>query len=542
MTNTTASGQHHNRTIDHDLDYRATLRLLQQTFDMSADRPLFVLDVPPGALGQAFLAGLPADQRQHHDCRACLRFLDIVGPLALITDAGTISPFMRAIAAVAPGIYGPAFMRVADVLRRRSAPIAGVLVLEAGACRFGRELDVATDGRRWSHFTIRVGHTGGLRPNVTETSHQASARLLHEHGLVMQALADFTIEQLELAGALLRSDKFQRREKALPQLGWLIDLHHKSTNVPARRSALVWRAVATAPAGWAHVRGNVLGALLTDIADGLDHAAIAKRWNERMDPTQYQRPTAPVTEGNVAQAERMVADLGIASALQRRFARLEEIDAVWKPAHLEAPARSPSVFGHLLKGKPSVQGVDLPPITVTWVKFAATVLPDADLVEVLAPRMGGFCALVTAVDPEAKPILQWDRPTRRNPVSVYTYPDGSSAEQWGLRATYHAATAICLDPAHWYGNPAGNHGQRAIAILQGARDVGYVSSGGFFPEQLVKELHAVRSTLEAYARKAVVAGKDEATACGIFLVGPNGPRIRVTSRGVQVNYRIDRWD
>lgn len=63
-------------------------------------------------------------------------------------------------------------------------------------------------------------------------------------------------------------------------------------------------------------------------------------------------------------------------------------------------------------------------------------------------------------------------------------------------------------------------------------------------EVLSSELHEIRKTLEAYAKDAVAAGKDEAEACGllVFKGGAIGHTFRVTSSGVRVRYTLDRWD
>ena len=90
-----------------------------------------------------------------------------------------------------------------------------------------------------------------------------------------------------------------------------------------------------------------------------------------------------------------------------------------------------------------------------------------------------------------------------------------------------------------------HQGESVVFILAGARDKKYVKGAGFFPEFLKSEYHAIRSTMEAYARNAVVEGQDEAGACGLVLTkgGSWNHVFRVTSgNGVQVDYRIDRWD
>jgi len=54
--------------------------------------------------------------------------------------------------------------------------------------------------------------------------------------------------------------------------------------------------------------------------------------------------------------------------------------------------------------------------------------------------------LVTAKHPEAPPILQWDSPDKRNPVSLYVYVNGSATADWNLRADDMARDVEPLAP------------------------------------------------------------------------------------------------
>src|SRR2546425_8355197 len=75
----------------------------------------------------------------------------------------------------------------------------------------------------------------------------------------------------------------------------------------------------------------MFGTLLEDISNGLPLPEVSKRFAEKMHPLRYQRPQAAPSEGQLAQAEKIVAQLGAAGSLARRFARLEEVETIWTP-------------------------------------------------------------------------------------------------------------------------------------------------------------------------------------------------------------------
>ena len=98
----------------------------------------------------------------------------------------------------------------------------------------------------------------------------------------------------------------------------------------------------------------------------------------------------------------------------------------------------------------------------------------------------------------------------------------------------------------WSGKRTFAHQGEAVAfLLEGARDTEYTTGAGFFPSFLKSEFHEIRATMEAYAKDAVVAGKDEAEACGICLAkgGKWYLTFRVTSPGgARATFLLDRWD
>ena len=188
----------------------------------------------------------------------------------------------------------------------------------------------------------------------------------------------------------------------------------------------------------------------------------------------------------------------------------------------------------------------IPPITMTWDKFQRTVLPTAEAIEYLVPSTRtSFAVLVTAANPEAAPILQWDREDARNPVSLYVWKAGSYSSQFGLAAgKFHPVSAVALQPSMWGAASGMEHqGQSVMLILDGAQET--VQSGAaLFPEILKAEFHGIRSVIEAYSASATIEGMDQPHAVGLSLSkgGNCGAHIRVTTGGRAVDYKLDRWD
>jgi len=492
-----------------------------------------------------FLAGLPEHRHQHYVCHACRRFFERYGGLVSVGEDGATQSVLWG-AADLPGFFADALAAVRAKVER--AKVAGVFL--CGDKVWGRPVTGT-----WTHLS-GVPDPTMVFTHPLKTAGQVMAEKREDFVTLKRGLAEFPAEAVEQAVKVLEADALDRGEKTLGVARWLLQLHRAIgwSKGPARDN-LVWRAVATAPPGWCHVRSTMIGTLLDDIVTGLPFDSIKARWAAKMHPLQYQRPTASPSAGAIAQAEKVVAQLDSAGALRRRFARLEDILAfLWRPAAEEAPAKAEKpaggVFDHLKGNRAAVKPVELPAAVMTWEKFQRTVLPGAAAVEFLVPSgQVPFYGMVTAADPEAPPILQWDglEGHQRNPASWYFYHGGSYAANWNLSpGSWCKVNAACLAPPAWQEPEKFKHqGDKVFFVLEGCRDLRHERGGGFFPECLRSEYHGVRSVMEAYVQSATIAGKDEGTANGVALQrngGDWGLTVRVRSAGGLATYRLDRWD
>lgn len=505
-------------------------------------QPLFRVETPDD-LFDLYLEELPPADRQHHNCSACRHFMRDYGNLVTVRDDGTLRSVFWS-TGKSPNLYGTA----AWVLNKavRAGRIEGVALPSV------RVWGTAITGP-WTHFAAvppaDVLHTHGPERNRS----QAEAAKLHDYQTLQAALGDFTQPMVQQAFTLLSSGAMYQSERFIGPMRFLMDRVEERQRVRhgEYRNNLVWRAVATAPDGFCHPRTTIIGTLLEDLAAGLPYAAVARKFEEKVHPLRYMRPQAAPAAGNIAVAERLVEQLGIASALKRRFARLEEIETLWRPPtpEPEAPGLAAGVFSHLVAKSelPPKSPLDIPAQDVTWEKFFRTVLPTARKIEAfVGTGLQNFCALTMQSDPEAKPILQWDSEARRNPFSWYVYVDGSYASQWNLPAAnvWVPVTAIAPQPSLWdTGAKSEHHGKSVLFVLDGCRDT-KPAGLALFPVLLQASLHAVRATIEAHSNDGVLEGAAEATACGLRAAdGSHSPvMVRVTGPYGVTSYRIGDWD
>lgn len=524
--------------------YQQFLHDLNKAFNKRIDIPnlrLFKTDVPD--LWETYLNSLPEATRQYHTCTACRHFIQRYGSLVTIDSQGRQRSALWADSVFAPAYYFPALQKMQELVEH--AKVIGVFIPEE------RVLGTPQTGD-WRHLAITVP-LNLVHVSRALTANQTAAERLEDFKTMQRAIGEFNRAVVAQAVVILEADALYRSEKVLGPAKWLLELHDVLANAPDTQWSydnLIWRAVASAPPGFAHPRSSMIGTLLEDLAEGLPLADVSRKFKAKMDPLQYQRPQAAPSAGNLASAEKLVEKLGIAPSLVRRFARPEDVQTIWTPPRSKTPATpTEGVFAGIA---PKVKApaptdakvLDLPSQNMTWTRFAETALPKALAVEVyLTNNPQPITAFTTAVHPDAPPILQWDREDVRNPVAWYVWNNGSVPRDWSLTANrFHKVWGISNSPSHWFGSNPPNQKEAAVLLIEGLRETKQ-SGSALFPEILKSELHSVRSSIEAYSRKHHLEGLAGPHAGGL-VIGHDSKaqvRVRVTTAASRAEYVIDRW-
>jgi hypothetical protein len=516
-----------------DADYDRTVRNIQRQFaERFADVPLFTTDTEHTIWNVYLGTFRDGAERQYHNCTACKNFMRRFGTLVAIDEQGRLE-----------SVIWPHDEPTLESLRSyvQSARVTGVF-------RTNETVWGKPETGEWRHYAV-TPPAQHVHRNKLYTAGQVRASKTEDYRTVQRALAEFTLEQLEMAVQIITIGDLERNEKVLGPATWLRDLKraHDAMRHRLQRENIVWRAIATAPAGFCHPRTSMIGTLLDDIVAGKNYDDISRTWTAKMHPLRYQRPQAAPREGAVKRAEEIAERLGIAASLPRRFARLDEIPTVWtpKPAARVAVIGAGPVFGHLLTPPKAPIELKASGRNMTWTTFHRDVLPVAEKIELLAPTIGPYCALVTAVNADAPPLFQWDREGQRNPVSWYFWHGGSSAASFRLTAgTWTPVDAITFMPSMWNGGHE-HQGAGVMFVLHGAQET-RMSGAALFPETMRSELHEVRSVIEAYSKRADIAGVNEPHVAGIMVQKGNADwsrfiRLRVTSGSLVAQYTLDRW-
>lgn len=516
-----------------DAAYRSILDSFQRSArSLIGNGPVFTTDA--SGLFDAYIGAFPARARQHHTCSACRRFMENFGGLVTIAEDGSIKPVFWPQSAEWMGEYAPQIAALrARVLKSK---VNGVFLSKDTV--WGQPVTGA-----WCHFAVTLPRVMARRSR-TLTPGQEMAERREDFATVSRALSEWSIDALNAAVRLLESDALYRSEKLHGAAVWLRDLAVARKENRKGSSAILWRAIGTAPAGFCHPRSGMLGTLLDDLASGAEFNAVSRRFAEKMHPLRYQRPTAAPLAGTISQAEKLVDTLGLRRSFERRFARPDDVrEWMWQPKSEEAKP-SGGMFSHLKPKGDQPITLSVPETVMSWTVFARDILPRVRTMQAYVPSLASFVTLVTAEHADAPPIFQWDRDEARNPVSWYVWHGGSSAQQYGLSGgSYVPVVGLCASPHQWLGAKSDHFPAGILALLEGATETRN-SGSALFPECLKSDLHGIRSVVEAHARSQKIADRgDHAGGTGLLISAKgDGVRLRVSIDGITAHYKIDRLE
>lgn len=486
-------------------------------------------------LADVFLNHLPDEVRQDHTCNCCRGFLKRYGGLAVIDDNGVVRSALWGFGGY-PRVYAAA---ISTLLMRveRSNPTGVFLHDEPLIAR-------PHDGSR-THFGLQ--HDNLFHHDIM-TKAQAMAAKREDHKTLKRALEEYPRADCNRALTLLAADALYRGEQHVAPVRFLIETHDAVARVhPGRRDAILWQAVAEAPAGFCSPRGTMVGTLIEDIQGGLPDHDIKARFASKKDPTKYKRPQAAPAAGNIAQAEKAIEKLDLATAMRRRFARRDEVKAIWRSQHKNPAVVQTGVFvGVAIKGEatrrvPLGHPVESGPIT--WAKFQRDVMPSALAIEVWVPQVCSLTSILTSQDPEAKPIMRWDRADRRNPFSWFVYAGHRDSEDWGIKPGWNRVDMISDSPAVWgIPVPYCEYNVMPILYIPGAYDRRPSLDMMLFPEVLRSALHPYRASIEAYSRANKMEPPNSESACGVVINPKSQTKVRVTTDHGIITYTIDRME
>jgi len=390
-------------------DFLSFKLAVSKQFDLMKQHSLFRMAVTKEALWDTYLGSFPEGtnpifkERREHDCQCCRSFIRAVGGLVAIIDGKIVSIWD----VKTEGEY----QVVADALSAlvKSAPIENIFLHTETQAGIDKNFQDTGEGiKTWNHFYIKLP-TANICKGV-----DIGTRLGESHSakdVFARALAELTLDSVDTVLELIAQNSLYRGEehKFVVDSFRKLKVAYGELTTDSQRDIFCWSSAA--PGSVKHIRNSAIGTLLVDLSEGMDLDVAVKVFEFKVAGPNYKRPTALVTKAMVEKAQKAIEELGLTSALERRYATLQDI-TVNNILFADRDAKKViqgGVFAEISSGiaeKPqSFDKVEEIPVDV----FLSSVMPAAKSVEVMLENRheANLVSLIAPVDPEAKNMFKW---------------------------------------------------------------------------------------------------------------------------------------
>jgi len=286
-------------------------------YERMSKHELFVVDT--GDLFETYLAAFPEGTdpiyrvRTVHDCNADKNFIRRLGNLIMLGDNGERISVWDWVGAL-PYPYDLVAVRLSNVVQQ--APIKSVFRTKEKLFGSAPNRDNHDESIVWDHFMGKVASRHhSTTPDKLRGERDAIAQVLHRGLDELNASDMETVLDLIEAKALYRGEEHVASIKGFRQLqaGYV---------TAADRDAFVWSHLDDRNARF---RNTVIGTLLTDLAEGVELEKAVKKFEAKVAPENYKRPTALITPKMIEQAVETLNTLGLTDAIERRYAVIEDV-------------------------------------------------------------------------------------------------------------------------------------------------------------------------------------------------------------------------
>ena len=381
-------------------------KAVQKQFELMHPHGLYRVSVDKDLLWEKYLGSFPPGtdplfkERTEHDCQCCKHFIRAVGGLVTIVNGSLMSIWDVEV----PEPYQAIVKALSEFVK--SQPIDNVFLTPEKVIGTDKNHSEGPNGvLTWEHFSVKIpaafvmkGEDIGTKLGETRSTKDVFLRSLKE--ISLDSLD--TVLELIAQNSLYRGEENRFAVEAFRKL-------KKEFDKAKNEELFVWARVAGTPTSVSKIRSTAIGTLLVDLSEGGEMDAAVASFEAKVAPANYKRPTALVTKAMIQKAQQKIEELGFTSALERRYATLDDI-TINNILFADRSVRSQmNVFDSLSAAVPDkVQKMDKVE-EVGVEKFLSDVLPKAESLEVMFENRhaGNLVSLVAPVHPDAKGMFKW---------------------------------------------------------------------------------------------------------------------------------------
>lgn len=367
---------------------------------------LFKTNIDKDTLWYTYLNSFPEGtnkiyrERTEYDCQCCKQFIRACGNVVAIIDNKLVSIWDIKV----DGYYQIVANALSKLVKSKAIKDLFLYSDKKIGTNFNHQLTESGDTIKWEHFYLEL-------PSKFVETEDRLGKILSDHrnnkGVIKRGLDEISIDACDTVLELIDQNSLYRGEEHLKTVEFFKEMKNEYDLLKnnKERDNFCWDR-----SKYPGTRNTVIGTLLVDISNDVDLTQAVKMFEAKVAPENYKRPTAVITKSMIANAQKKVEELGIESALSRRFAKTEDITVNNILFANRDTKKAMNVFDEMAKEVPE-NVKKFKKVEEVGVKdFIENILPKAENIEVMVENKhtNNFMSLIAPVyTGDVAPIFKW---------------------------------------------------------------------------------------------------------------------------------------
>lgn len=304
--------------------------LIKSNFEMiSKDSDyLFEVELDKDVLWNLYLDSFPAGtneifrERRSKDCSSCRQFVKNFGNIVLIKDNK-----MTSVWEVETG--SEEYQPVLDALSKhvKSFPVTNVWVNKFKSIGIGKNHERLSNGEilTWEHLYLELPKKFVVKSSKSEAELKGNYRDVRN--VFKRSLDEITEESVLTTIDLINQNSLPRGTEWKSQLALFLKLKKDYTSLKTEKEKanFAWEQSMKVGSAIGKIRNHSIGTLLIDLSEEVDLDTAVRKYERIVAGENYKRPKAIYTQKMLDDAKKTLTELGYLTALNRRYATLDDI-------------------------------------------------------------------------------------------------------------------------------------------------------------------------------------------------------------------------
>lgn len=397
--------------------------LVQQQFEkMLKTGQLYVVNVPGKDLWDLYLNSFKNakvfrdPESNEHNCNCCRHWFYRYAPIVAIKDNEIISLFDIEV----DEEYAPSFEAVRNAIH--NSTIGNLFTEDSAFCtkeKGGEFYIFGTPKNIKIYSEEEANKFGVVRPNIAYTFEHYFLRCPKKYvnrringkrddfTVTKRALEEFNTDLYDLVlefidqNSIINSTQYVGMLRSMKKLKQEYD---QQTN----KDIFLWKKLDSIESP--RFRNSVIGTLFIELSEGKNMEEAIKAYNYKVDPVNYMKASAPISQKQINEAFKFAKENGYESAFNRRFATMADIEAS-DIMHMsgESDIKAVSIFDTLVPTNPTTPTNFDKAQSIKIDDFIKNILPKTKNLKVYLTNklLKNLVALTAPAEKDSKSIFSW---------------------------------------------------------------------------------------------------------------------------------------